>query len=62
MMALAMTFTDRETAVNMSFQRTYAEPYEWVKHNLSIGHCFLQPQPFTMKMSLTTVKKSFTDR
>ena len=31
MMALAMTFTDRETAVNMSFQRTYAEPYEWVK-------------------------------
>ena len=31
MMALAMTFTDRETAVNMSFQRTYAESYEWVK-------------------------------
>ena len=31
MMALAMTFTDRETAVNMSFQRSYAEPYEWVK-------------------------------
>lgn len=31
MMALAMTFTDRETAVNMSFQRIYAEPYEWVK-------------------------------
>ena len=31
MMALAMTFTDRETAVNMSFQRNYAEPYEWVK-------------------------------
>lgn len=31
MIALAMTFTDRETAVNMSFQRTYAEPYEWVK-------------------------------
>ena len=31
MMALAMTFTDRETAVNMSFQRNYAEPFEWVK-------------------------------
>ena len=31
MMALAMTFTDRETAVNMSFQRNYSEPYEWVK-------------------------------
>ena len=31
MMALAMTFTDRETAVNMSFQRNYAESYEWVK-------------------------------
>ena len=28
---LAMTFTDRETAVNMSFQRNYAESYEWVK-------------------------------
>lgn len=31
MMALALTMDDRTTAVNMSFQRTYAEPYEWVK-------------------------------
>ena len=31
MMALAMTMSDRETAVNMSFQRNYAEPYELVK-------------------------------
>ena len=34
MMALAMTFSDRETAVNMSLQRNYAEPYEWVKTQL----------------------------
>lgn len=31
MMALAMTMTDKPLAVNMSFQREYAEPYEWIK-------------------------------
>ena len=31
MMALAMTMTDKPMAVNMSFQREYAEPYEWIK-------------------------------
>lgn len=31
MMALAMTMADRPTAMNMSFQREYAEPYEWLK-------------------------------
>jgi len=31
MMALAMTMTDKPMAVNMSFQREYAEPYEWMK-------------------------------
>ncbi len=31
MMALAMTMTDKPMAVNMSFQREYAEPYEWLK-------------------------------
>ena len=31
MMALAMTMTDRPMAVNMSFQRQYAESYEWMK-------------------------------
>jgi len=31
MMALAMTMTDKPLALNMSFQREYAEPYEWIK-------------------------------
>ncbi len=31
MMALAMTMSDRQMAVNMSFQRQYAESYEWMK-------------------------------
>ena len=31
MMALAMTMRDRPMAVNMSFQRQYAESYEWMK-------------------------------
>ncbi|MBQ3285567.1 MAG: hypothetical protein IJH40_08000 [Ruminococcus sp.] len=31
MMALAMTMSDRPMAVNMSFQRQYAESYEWMK-------------------------------
>lgn len=32
MMTLALTMsTDKPMAVNMSFQREYAEPYEWIK-------------------------------
>ena len=31
MIALAMTFGDRPEAVNMSFQRQYAERYDWLK-------------------------------
>lgn len=34
MMALAMTFGNYPTAVNIGFQRMYAEPYEWVKKQL----------------------------
>ena len=30
MIALAMTMSDKPMAVNMSFQREYAEPYDWV--------------------------------
>lgn len=30
-MALAMTMSDKPMAVNMSFQREYAELYEWIK-------------------------------
>ena len=31
MMALAMTMSDKPMAVNMSFQREYAERYEWMQ-------------------------------
>jgi hypothetical protein len=31
MMALAMTMSDKPMAVNMSFQREYAERYEWMR-------------------------------
>ena len=31
MMALALTMGDRPTAVNMEFQRIYAEKYDWIK-------------------------------
>ena len=31
MLALAMTMSDKPTAVNMSFQREYAERYEWMQ-------------------------------
>ena len=30
MIALTMTFMDEPMAKNMSFQREYAEPYDWV--------------------------------
>ena len=32
MMALAMTMRDQPMAVNMSFQRSYAERYDWLKN------------------------------
>ena len=35
MMALAMTMTDKPMAVNMSFQREYAERYEWMKQQFT---------------------------
>ena len=34
MMALTMTFTDEPMAKNMSFQRQYAEPYDWISQQL----------------------------
>ena len=35
MMALAMTMTDKPMAVNMCFQREYAEHYEWIKQQFT---------------------------
>lgn len=34
MMALTMTFSDEPMAKNMSFQRQYAEPYDWIAQQL----------------------------
>src|SRR5699024_9317261 len=42
MMALAMTMSDKPMAVNMSFQREYAEPYEWMKRQfIDLAFTFL---------------------
>lgn len=35
MMALAMTMSDKPMAVNMAFQRSYAERYEWLKQQFT---------------------------
>lgn len=35
MAALAMTMTDKPMAVNMSFQREYAERYDWIKQQFA---------------------------
>lgn len=35
MAALAMTMSDKPMAVNMSFQREYAERYEWIRQQFS---------------------------
>lgn len=35
MAALAMTMSDKPMAVNMSFQREYAERYEWIKRQFT---------------------------
>ncbi len=35
MMALALTMSDQPTAVNMSFQRQYAEQYEWMRQQFT---------------------------
>ena len=35
MIALALTMSDRPMAVNMSFQREYAESYEWLKQQFT---------------------------
>ena len=41
-MALAMTMSDKPMAVNMSFQREYAEPYEWMKQQfIDLAFTFL---------------------
>ena len=42
MIALTMTFMDEPMAKNMSFQREYAEPYDWV------------PPPFSTTMTMTS--------
>jgi len=44
MMALAMTFSDSPSAVNMSFQRGYAERYDWICTQLKdLAFSFVTP-------------------
>ena len=55
MIALTMTFMDEPMAKNMSFQREYAEPYDWVASSLRTGHSpCLRPSYTTMIMILST--------
>ena len=42
MIALAMTMSDKPMAVNMSFQREYAERYEWIKQQFDYD--MMQPE------------------
>ena len=51
MMALAMTMTDRPMAVNMSFQREYAERYDWMKQQLSTGRSSMSTVCFIMRIT-----------
>ena len=52
MMALAMTMTDKPMAVNMSFQREYAERYDWMKQQFSLtGHLLMSTVCFIMKIT-----------
>lgn len=39
MMALAMTMNDKPLAMNMSFQREYAERYDWMKQQFIFTRC-----------------------
>ncbi len=51
MMALAMTMTDKPMAVNMSFQREYAERYDWMKQQLSTGRLSMSTVCFIMRIT-----------
>ena len=51
MMALAMTMTDKPMAVNMSFQREYAERYDWMKQQLSTGRSSMSTVCFIMRIT-----------
>ena len=50
MIALTMTFADEPMAKTMSFQREYAEPYDWIAQQLKDWAFTLTP-PFCTTMT-----------
>ena len=44
MIALTMTFMDEPMAKNMSFQREYAEPYDWVAQQFKDSHSLIKDE------------------
>ena len=64
MVALTMTFMDEPMAKTMSFQRQYAEPYDWVAQQFKVGfhadhlYLVLPGLPFNGSRRPGTVPKS----
>ena len=56
MVALTMTFMDEPMAKNMSFQREYAEPYDWVASSSRTGHSPCLPQSCTTKIMILLMR------
>ncbi len=52
MVALAMAMSDKPMAVNMSFQREYAERYEWIISSLRTWLLPILPQCFIMRIMI----------
>lgn len=64
MIALVMTMSDRPQAVTMSFQREYAEPYEWLVRNFTDWAFTFISSFYIIRtwILLTMCKKIYTDR
>ena len=59
MIALTMTFADEPMAKNMSFQRQYAEPYDWIAQQLKDWAFNLSTTFFTTMPLWTRTAGSF---
>lgn len=60
MMALAMTMSDKPMALNISFQREYAEPYEWLKQQFTdIAFTYLTSVLFYEDYDSITLEQRF---
>ena len=58
MVALTMTFMDEPMAKNMSFQREYAEPYDWVAQQFKDWAFTLDHRPFCTTMTMTPLTRT----